>query len=434
MPPAVLDAVRRLGAVLRGSEPYLEVLTSGSTGTPKLVRLTGVALSWSARATHDWLGGPGRWVLALSPERIAGLQVLTRSILAADAGVARSLIVAESGFSGLAAALAAAHFDDAPVYVSLVPTQLVQMLRAGHGASLAACSGVLVGGAAIAPDLVAAAQDAGIRLVRTYGMTETAGGCVYNGEPLRGVRVRINPYATAQQITSSAAIERPAPVVSAVGRIELSGPMLATGVGYADSSDDGAVWFATNDIGRFDAAGRLEVLGRLDDVIISGGVNIHPAAVEAAVRPVLSAIFDTEMLACAIGVPDVYWGQAVAVVAAPLASGTAHITSDQNMASSNPTPANRPSGRLQLATARQLAQVRAAIVDRTLAPRHFIILDELPTLSSGKVDRQRLARLAFDLVGARWPDAISPHSAVIADAASVPGNTAAPAAPRGKAA
>ena len=189
--------------------PGLVLFTSGSTGAPKGVALSREALVASARATEDQLSGAGRWHLCLPPHHIAGLQVILRALLAgAPPTVASSdgPFTADGFAADLAGTLAAA--GDAPVYTSLVPTQLVRVLEKPEAAAvLARTAAVLLGGSAISPRLLERAADAGIPVVRTYGMSETAGGCVYDGVPFPQVTVRI----------------------SSDGRIVLSGPVLADG-------------------------------------------------------------------------------------------------------------------------------------------------------------------------------------------------------------
>src|SRR5690606_31760091 len=146
---------------------------------PKLVRLSRRAMVASAQATHQVLGGPGQWVLALPPSGVGGLQVLVRSALA---GVEP---VFADEFEDLNAACAALTAERR--YVSLVPTQLHRLASAGQLSGLARLNAALIGGAALDPELRQTVADAGVRVVRTYGMSETSGGCVYDGRPLPGV-------------------------------------------------------------------------------------------------------------------------------------------------------------------------------------------------------------------------------------------------------
>ncbi|MCL3863050.1 o-succinylbenzoate--CoA ligase [Actinotalea sp. K2] len=330
----------------------LVVRTSGSTGQPRGVMLAAAALQASAAATHARLGGPGRWVLALPLTHVAGLQVLLR---AAAAGVEPLVVPAGAGFSpaDLATVVAGAP-SDLPLYTSLVPTQLHRVLEPTADPSwvgaLRRVDALLLGGAAAPPALLRAAADAGLRVVTTYGMTETCGGCVYDGHPLDGVRVAVDPQ----------------------GRIVLAGPVLAQGyLGRPDldaeafhlDESTGARWLRTQDLGSLDG-GRLTVLGRVDEVIITGGVNVAPAPVEAA----LAALPGVGQV-CVVGVPDTRWGQALTAVVVV-------------------APGSVPP---------DLGDARAAVT-RTLggaaAPRHVVVVGSLPERGPGKVDRAAVAVLA----------------------------------------
>lgn len=291
-------------AALVGDDPHpgaamALVGTSGSTGTPKVARLTSAALTASARATLEVLGGPGQWLLATPSTHIAGLQVLVRSALA---GVAP--VILGSPFTSSRFAAATAELTHPRRYTALVPTQVRRLLRDPDGqAALASYEAVLVGGAAVPQSLRDAASAAGARIVATYGMSETAGGCVYDGRPLPGTRMRIAD-----------------PDAAGVGVVELSGPTLAQG--YADrphqngvafrTEPDGTRWFRTDDIGRIED-GVLHVLGRRDDVINSGGLKIAPHVVEDAITRALPGL---AAHAVVVGTPDPHWGEAVTLVVA----------------------------------------------------------------------------------------------------------------------
>lgn len=290
----------------------LVVGTSGSTGAPKLSLLTAAALRASAEGTERVLGGPGRWQLALPPTHIAGLQVLTRSLVAGTdpvlpdrgPGSAAGGPFTAAGFAAAAARLGGKARG--PAYTSLVPTQVVRLLDDPDGTeALRRFSAVLVGGAGTPPALRARAEAAGVRLIATYGTSETAGGCVYDGDPLPGVRVAVEDN----------------------GRIFLGGPTLASGYlgpvaesGFVERDDER--WFATDDLGELTAEGHLRVLGRRDDVIVTGGRKVHPRVVEEAV----AAAYPQLTTVVAIGLPDPEWGQAVALaVAGPNAPSLAEV-------------------------------------------------------------------------------------------------------------
>ncbi|MDQ3592906.1 MAG: AMP-binding protein, partial [Actinomycetota bacterium] len=235
------------------AEP-LTVATSGSTGAPKLVALSAKALRASGAAGLSRLGGPGHWVLALPAHYVAGVQVICRSILSDTSPV----VLAD--YPDLPAATAALDGDRR--YLAAVPTRLHRWLAAAADvAALREYDAVLLGGAAARPALLGKAAQLGIRVVTSYGMTETCGGCVYDG----------------------VALDRVAVALGAAGHIRLTGPMLFDGyVGRPDLTAsvlrDG--WLHTPDLGRFDDDGRLKVIGRGDEVVVSGGVNIALPAVE----------------------------------------------------------------------------------------------------------------------------------------------------------
>lgn len=333
-PAQVLTLLREWDAGAREPEP-LCVETSGSTGAPKRVLLSRAAMRASARGTEVRLGGPGQWLLSLPPVHVAGLQVLFRSVRAGTDPVHQRATFAE----------AAAELTGSRRYVSLVPTQLTRLLSEPTSESLSALralDAVLVGGAALAPRLRARAESEGVRVVATYGTSETCGGCVYDGLPLDGVAVKVDRH----------------------DRVLIGGATLFDG--YAgDVARTAEVlrggWLRTDDIGRLDDDGRLEVLGRADDVVVSGGVKV-PATAVARALAAHPDVVDAEV----VGVPDAEWGErVVAVVASPVA---------------------------ELA----LADLRDLVRPRTWAPRAVRVVPELPTLSTGKVDRLAVRRLAAD--------------------------------------
>lgn len=346
--PPVLPVGHPVPPITSPPDPATAVViaTSGSVGEPKLVMLAAEALHASATAAADRLGGAGHWLLAVPAEHVAGVGVIVRSLLA---GAPPAVQDVSAGFRAAEfAATAAAFHTDARRYTSLVPTQLLRLLDAG-GAALDALAGfdaVLVGGAALDTGLRARAEVAGVRVVATYGMSETAGGCVYDGVPLAGVTVGVEPEPGTG------------------GRIVLGGPTLA--IGYLGRPDLTAAAFTgagfrTGDVGRWDG-GRLQVLGRADDVIVTGGENVAPCAVEA----VLAAQRGVRE-ACVVGLPDERWGT---VVAAALVV--------------DPTGPPDPDA---LRTAVRAALGRAAV------PRVLRTVDALPLRGVGKPDRHAVARL-----------------------------------------
>ncbi|MFN8190241.1 MAG: AMP-binding protein [Nocardioidaceae bacterium] len=346
------DAVRRPGASLRplaGSaaelvglvdawlaqptepEPLI-VETSGSTGTPKRVVLSRRAVLASVAATTERLGARGRWVLTLPPTYVAGLMVIARSLVAGGPPV----LLDEQ--PSLADAVAAAG---EPAFLALVPTQLLRLLESPAATAALRCfHTALLGGGPLDPALRRRAEQAGVQVVATYGSSETSGGCVYDGVPLDGVAVELDLD----------------------GRIRLGGPMLFDG--YAgDPALTGAAlvdgWFLTSDLGRWRDDGRLQVLGRVDDVVISGGVKVPTPAVAARIRehPAVSAV---EVL----GVADPEWGERV----------VAFVVGEVSL--------------------EELRGVVAAELPRSWAPRQLVTLDALPLLANGKTDRTALRELA----------------------------------------
>jgi len=323
--PAEILALLREWDAAATEPPPLAVETSGSTGAPKRVLLSRAAMRASADATHERLGGPGRWLLTLSPAYVAGLQVLFRSVRAGTEPV-----VVDGPLGD-----AAARMTGGRRYVSVVPTQLTRLLGTS---ALDGFDAVLVGGARLEPSLREAADAAGVRVVTTYGMSETCGGCVYDGRPLDGVEVRVGQDE----------------------RVRIGGAVLFDGYAGAPAGtglEDG--WFVTQDRGRLDDDGRLHVLGRVDDVVISGGVNVTTSAVADRLRA-HAAVTEAEVL----GVEDPEWGQRVVAVVV---------------------------GRLGLDEARDWVSVA---LPRTWAPREVVHVDAIPLLGNGKLDRLALERLA----------------------------------------
>jgi O-succinylbenzoic acid--CoA ligase len=336
---AVLDALGPTSPLER-DDVALVVPTSGSTGEPKGALLTADALRHSARATHERLGGPGQWVLALPVTHVAGLTVLVRSLVART----RPEVVDLYGGFGVEA-FAAATARLAPGvrhYTSLVPTQLRRLIDAG--VDLTTYDGVLVGGAALSPDLRDRALAAGVPVVTTYGMSETCGGCVYDGEPLGGVDV----------------------VLGDDGRVSIGGPVVF--VGYRLRPDltaralvDGR--HLTQDLGRWTADGRLEVLGRVDDVVVTGGVNVAAAMVERVLDG------HPGVAVCAVvGVADPEWGQRVVAVVQPVDAAAPP-------------------------TVEELRAFAAGRLDPAALPREVVTLGMLPVLASGKPDKAAVRSL-----------------------------------------
>lgn len=330
-----------------GEGAAVVIATSGSTGAAKHVVLSARALRASAEATAERLGGPARWLLALPAQHVAGVQVVVRALLADAPLVVQDL---SGGFRPEGFAAATDELGEGRRCTSLVPTQLGRIVDTGGAAleALRSYDAVLVGGAALAPQLHGRATAEGVAIVTTYGMTETAGGCVYDGRPLDGVRVELD----------------------ADGRIRLGGPTLADGYLGAPGPTAAAFaggWFHTGDLGRW-RDDRLEVLGRADDMIITGGENIAPAAVERVL-----AAQDGVAAACVVGLPDREWGQ---LVAAALV-----LHGDNGAAAIAPAIAER-----------LRAAVRAEL-GRAAVPRVLRAVPRIPLRGIGKPDRAATAQM-----------------------------------------
>ena len=320
----------------------LVVETSGSTGRPKRVALSADALLANAAASESALGGPGQWVLALPTHYIAGLNVLARSLAAETEPVT----VPGEHFTASAFLDAVDRLSVPERFTSLVPAQLATLLDDAAGsAALARFAAVLVGGQATPRALLDRAAAAGIRVRRSYGSSETSGGCVYDGVPIGTATVRIVD-----------------------GEVWLGGPSLAEG--YLDDpeltrerfvSDAGERWFRTDDAGSVDD-GRLTVTGRRDDVLISGGVKVALAAVERVLRE-QPGLTDAVVVAA----PDERWGQVPIAVTA--------------------------STSFDLAAATNAVAVELGAAAR---PARVLTVQELPLLASGKVDRVAVRALVAE--------------------------------------
>ncbi len=339
-PGAAVDAPSRVPLPVA-----VVVRTSGTSGVPKSVALSSGALLASAAATESALGGPGEWVLALPGHYVAGVQVIVRAVAAGTEPVP----VAAGPFTAAAFADAVlALRDDRRRYTALVATQLHRVVDAVEGGdrrvrdAVRALDAVLIGGGRLPAPLADRADAAGVRVRRTYGASETSGGCVYDGVPLAGVEVRIED-----------------------GEVQLSGPTLAEGylgdgprTEAAFLDEPGRRWYRTGDAGEWDGT-RLSIVGRLDDVIITGGEKVSIGLVERAVQA-LPGLAD----AVVVRATDPEWGDVPVVVTT--------------------TPAD-------LETVRDAVGAR---LGRVAAPRRIVVVPDIPLLASGKPDRRALAALA----------------------------------------
>jgi O-succinylbenzoic acid--CoA ligase len=344
-PPAhtgrLLDALRPTVLVteggdrerLEGGEPVEEgdavvVATSGTTGEPKGAVHTHRGIEHAAFATT--LGSrvePGsRWLACLPLSHVGGLSVVTRALLAGTD------LVVHPGFD--VDAVAAARAEGA-THVSLVPTALARIDPTGWRT-------ILLGGSAIPADRPP-------NTIATYGMTETFGGVVYDGQALGGTVVRITDGAGREL------------QLGEVGTIELRSPALLRA--YRDGADpvgpDG--WYRTGDVGFVDPVEqRLHVQGRGDDLIITGGEKVWPVQVEG----VLEGAPGVREVAVA-GVADAEWGQRVVAFVVP------------EVAAEPPT-------------LDQLRELARAALPVAAAPKELRLVDSLPRTGLGKIRRSSL--------------------------------------------
>lgn len=317
--------------------------TSGSTGAPKRVALSADALLASAGASESALEGPGQWLLALPTHYIAGINVLVRSIAAGT----EPIVMPGGHFDAWEFAAATVLMDVPLRFTSVVPAQLARLVDAAGEdfevlAKLRRLDRILVGGQATPVGLLARAVELGLNVTRTYGSSETSGGCVYDGVPIGTAEARI-----------------------VHGQIELAGPMLAEGyLGEPRATEaafvthDETRWYRTGDTGDI-VDGVLTVTGRLDGVIISGGVKVSLDAIERVVRS-MPGLVD----AVVVRAPSAEWGEVPVVFCSGM--GT-------------------------------LAEVKATVVaalGRASAPVAFVRVEQLPQLPNGKPDRVGLTAFA----------------------------------------
>ncbi|RKW71354.1 AMP-binding protein [Galactobacter caseinivorans] len=385
---SVASLASRLGAAQAGSGPAVEVLegaepgtftvttptgaghgtaavvrTSGSTGTPKRTALPAASLAASAAATRTYLGGDGHWLLALPLHYVAGLAVVSRALLGGTRLATLDLTrhFAPADFAAATESLRHAVGPSERLYTSLVPTQLTRLVQDPDPAvrsALLEYSAILVGGGR-APDATrAAAREAGLAVVLTYGSAETCGGCVYDGAALPGVSVR-----------------------SVDGRLRLGGPMVAAGylgdpertAEHFVTDADAVRWYITDDLGQVSEDGTVSVSGRTDDVINTGGVKVSAQEVQRVIESV-----DGVQEAFVAGVAHRDWVETVAVA----------LVVRPELRSTGPGPDLGPDADAEL-----VRDIRAAVLTqlgRAAVPTIFSTESELPRLSNGKPDRVRI--------------------------------------------
>ena len=341
---------------LESSDIALVCATSGSTGNPRGVLLSANAIRYSVQAFADRFGGDYRWVMSVPAHRIAGVMVLARAALNGnpyliDPSIGGARVFDAATFSVTTAnAVRESKKDGRPIAVSLVPTQIGRLLDSGSVGieALQAYKLVLSGGTATPQPMLNRLRELGINVVISYGMTETCGGCVFDGKPLTGVTISLGTKDDVEP-----------------GRISIAGPVLASG--YRLRPDLAAVEFIenkliTHDVGKLDSADLLHVLGRLDDVVQVGGTNVSLSAVEALLRhhPAISDV-------AVIDIADDLWGSI------PMAYVTLR---DQQL------------NKQDLITA--LKNIVMERIGRAATPRTIQFVNQLPMLDSGKIDRLTL--------------------------------------------
>jgi O-succinylbenzoic acid--CoA ligase len=298
----------RAGHELRDTAVVIH--TSGTTAAPKPVQLTYGNFLWSALGSAVALGldPQERWLCALPLSHVGGLSILMRSAIYGTTAVVHERFDTELVLHALR--------EQRITLVSLVATTLARLLDAGLESGRAPrpsqssrpltlrCA--LTGGGPVPEALLARARDAGVPVALTYGLTESCSQATTTplaaigedrgaaGTPLFCTRVRIAEAATAR-------VGEPLP-----GEILLAGPTLAP------RSLDEAGWLHTGDLGSLDEQGRLRVTGRASETIVSGGENVAPSEVEAALET-----HPDVLEAAAIGRPDPRWGEAVTAIVVP---------------------------------------------------------------------------------------------------------------------
>lgn len=410
LPNSARDGQDPRGRIEDPESIALVVGTSGSTGAPKQTALSVRALRASARATDRFFADypsigsskprrvvsedPAQWLLALPAHYVAGAQVLARSVLAGTTPVVAASVTDGVSFTPEVFLNTAERLNCARRFISLVPTQVHKLLEAAEANpalgseiydALGQFTGILLGGAPASASLLAAARELGLNVVTTYGSAETAGGCVYSGTALPGVRLRVVPE-DAGLLDSSVAGD-----ATGAGRIWLGGEHLASGymgdnartASHFFVDADGCRWYRTDDYGSLtptapgapenDGAPMLNIVGRSDDVIITGGVKVSARAV-AAVLESHPAVRE----AAVMGIPDAHWGSALAAAITLRGASGAQSASDAPRA-----------------TCDMLREFCTDKLGAAGAPKFLRILADFPTASTGKPDRRAIYSMLY---------------------------------------
>jgi o-succinylbenzoate---CoA ligase len=310
------------------------VMTSGTTSGPKAVELTAAGLDAVGAGCNAALGveADDRWVVCLPLHHVAGLAILARATVGGQS------VTVHPSFDTDAVASAPRH--EHSTLVSVVPTMLGRLLDAA--APLHEYRQVVVGGAPLAATLRHRAETAGVPVVDAYGLSETWGGFVLDGVPIPGAEVDIGPDA----------------------EIRVRGPMVLRGYRFDPDSTDAVLdtegWFRTGDVGDWGTDGRLRVVDRRRDLVITGGVNVSPTTVETVLadHPDIADV-------CVTGAPDPDWGERVVAFVVPLAGGAVPTVDEL-----------RSFGRNRL---------RAPEL-----PRQVVAVAAIPRTSGGKAQRRQL--------------------------------------------
>lgn len=335
---------------LESDEVAVVLATSGSMGQPKGVLLTAAGLTALDSVVN---GANAQWIAALPLHSMGGFNVAVRALASGRDPIAVASLGGAQPFTAAVFADAVERASGAQIQVSLVAAQLRRLLADELGiAALQACALVLVGAGPLAASTRASAHENQVHLVTSYGMTETAGGCVFDGRPLRGVKVENYSGSSSTLV--------------------ISGPMLATGYRLEPELTKlhfTAAGFITGDHGSVDADGSVTILGRADDVININGVNVSAGAVE-------QVIGEIPMVTAVLVLPIAGPSDETAIVAAVETSSISTID-----------------------------VVKATVQQRlgpAAVPCYVIVQTELPMLPNGKVDREVLRMIAMQSGRLPW--------------------------------
>lgn len=401
MPKRTALSARALRTAAGATENFFAAKgqASGGKGTKRLPPLAaGHCDGYKSSTPSDLPPRPAQWLLALPAHYVAGTQVLARSVLAGTTPVIASSVSEGVPFTPEVFLEAAGRLNSSRRFISLVPTQLHKLFEAADVDpvlsdelydALSSFTGILLGGAPAGAALLERAHNAGLATVTTYGSAETAGGCVYNRHPLTGTQLVVVPDSAPNLDPADEQAKAAAGVVGRVDSTASRGSNLGEGAkkriwcgggqlasGYLEDSartgrhffldEHGTRWYRTDDYGTLTHNNLLNVTGRGDDVIITGGIKISAARVSQCLEK-----HPAVRQACVFGIPDTRWGSAVA--AAVTLRNTPRNSPDRTVLASNHLPA-------------LLREYCAEQLGAAAAPKLVLTLDDFPTLSTGKPD------------------------------------------------